>query len=73
MIINAIKERETPAKNRGCSMAVKNYGEVYQCKICGNKVEVIEVGGGTLVCCGKEMKSIDDKPETTVNLPDSGG
>lgn len=54
-------------------MAVKHYGEVYQCKICGNKVEVIEVGGGTLMCCGKEMKSIKDKPETTVNLPDSGG
>ena len=54
-------------------MAVKNYGEVYQCKICGNKVEVIEVGGGTLACCGKEMKSIKDKSETTVDLPDSGG
>jgi desulfoferrodoxin-like iron-binding protein len=54
-------------------MAVKHYGEVFQCKICGNKVEVIEVGGGTLVCCGKEMKSIEDKRETTVNLPDSGG
>jgi desulfoferrodoxin-like iron-binding protein len=54
-------------------MAVKNYGELYQCQICGNKVEVIEVGGGTLMCCGKEMKSIKEKPETTVNLPDSGG
>jgi superoxide reductase len=54
-------------------MAVEHYGEVYQCKTCGNKVEVIEVGGGTLMCCGKEMKSIEDKPETTVNLPDSGG
>lgn len=54
-------------------MAVEHYGEVYQCKICGNKVKVIEVGGGTLVCCGKEMKRIEDKPEATVNLPDSGG
>jgi len=54
-------------------MAVEHYGEVFQCKICGNKVEVIEVGGGTLVCCGKEMKSIDDSTESTVNLPDSGG
>jgi len=54
-------------------MAVEHYGEVFQCKICGNKVEVIEVGGGILMCCGKEMKSIKDKPETTVNLPDSGG
>jgi superoxide reductase len=54
-------------------MAVKNYGEVYQCKVCGNKVEVIEVGGGTLVCCGKEMKSVKEQPENTANLPDSGG
>jgi desulfoferrodoxin-like iron-binding protein len=68
-----LRGRVTPVKNRGCSMAVKHYGEVFQCKICGNKVEVIEVGGGTLVCCGKEMKSIEDKPEATVNLPDSGG
>ena len=54
-------------------MAVKNYGEVYLCQICGNKAEVIEVGGGTLMCCGREMKSIEDKPKATVNLPDSGG
>jgi len=54
-------------------MAVEHYGEVFQCKICGNKVKVIEVGGGTLMCCGKEMKSVEDKPEATVNLPDSGG
>jgi desulfoferrodoxin-like iron-binding protein len=50
----------------------EHYGEVYQCKICSNKVEVIEVGGGTLVRCGKEMESIEGKPKTTVNLPDSG-
>jgi len=54
-------------------MVVEYCGEVYKCKICGNKVEVIEVGGGTLMCCGKETKSIKDKPETTVNLPDYGG
>jgi desulfoferrodoxin-like iron-binding protein len=60
-------------KNRGYLMAVEHYGEVYRCKICGNKVEVIEVGGGTLVCCGKEMESIEDKPTTTVNIADSGG
>ena len=54
-------------------MAVEDYGEVYQYKICGNKVEVIEVDGGTLMCCAKEMKSIKDKSETTVNLPDYGG
>ena len=54
-------------------MAVKHFGEVYKCTNCGNKVEVIEVGGGTLKCCDKEMVVIEDKPETTVNIPDSGG
>ena len=31
-------------------------GQVYRCKICGNKVKVVESGGGTLVCCGVPMK-----------------
>ena len=39
-------------------MGVKKKGEVYYCAICGNKVEVLEAGGGTLVCCGKEMKLV---------------
>jgi desulfoferrodoxin-like iron-binding protein len=54
-------------------MAVKNCEETYLCQICGNKVEVIEAGGGTLVCCGKEMIRVEDKSETAANLPDSGG
>jgi superoxide reductase len=29
--------------------------EVYKCNLCGNIVELIHVGGGTLVCCGEEM------------------
>lgn len=29
--------------------------ETYLCKICGNKVKVLESGKGTLVCCGKPM------------------
>jgi len=28
---------------------------VYRCSVCGNIVEVLHVGGGTLVCCGKDM------------------
>ena len=36
-------------------MAVKNRLEVYKCSVCGNMVEVIFVGGGELVCCGKPM------------------
>jgi desulfoferrodoxin-like iron-binding protein len=34
---------------------VKNVGEIYICEICGNIVEVKEVGGGELVCCQKAM------------------
>jgi desulfoferrodoxin-like iron-binding protein len=40
-------------------MAVDKEGEKYQCTVCGNEVVVTEVGGGTLVCCGKEMKRIE--------------
>jgi desulfoferrodoxin-like iron-binding protein len=54
-------------------MAVEHYGEVYLCRICGNKVEVIEAGGGTLVCCGKEMQRIQDEDRTAAALPDSSG
>jgi len=38
---------------------VKNVGEIYKCSICGNVVEVKEVGGGELVCCGKPMDKIE--------------
>ncbi|MDD3297073.1 MAG: desulfoferrodoxin FeS4 iron-binding domain-containing protein [Candidatus Omnitrophica bacterium] len=39
-------------------MAVKSVGEKYRCNVCGNEVEVIKVGGGELVCCGKPMEKI---------------
>lgn len=39
-------------------MAVKQVGEKYRCSICGNEVTVTKVGGGTLVCCGKNMQLI---------------
>lgn len=29
---------------------------IYKCEICGNIVEVLHKGDGTLVCCGKEMR-----------------
>jgi len=29
--------------------------EFYRCSVCGNMVALIKKGGGTLVCCGKEM------------------
>ncbi len=30
--------------------------EVYKCDVCGNIVEVLDGGGGELVCCGEPMK-----------------
>lgn len=30
--------------------------QVYKCEVCGNIVEVIHQGGGTLACCGQPMK-----------------
>lgn len=34
--------------------------QVYKCDICGNIVEVLNAGGGTLVCCGKPMTLLDE-------------
>ena len=39
--------------------AVTEVGQRFVCNICGNVVEVVEVGGGTLVCCGEEMRLIE--------------
>jgi superoxide reductase len=30
--------------------------EVYKCALCGNIVEVLDAGGGELVCCGQPMQ-----------------
>ncbi len=35
--------------------------EVYKCDVCGNIVEVLHVGGGELVCCGKPMRLLEEK------------
>jgi desulfoferrodoxin-like iron-binding protein len=37
-------------------MAVRKAKELFSCQKCGNEVIVTRVGGGTLVCCGKEMQ-----------------
>lgn len=34
---------------------------IYKCEICGNMVSVIEAHDGALVCCGKEMKLLEEK------------
>lgn len=33
--------------------------QIYKCETCGNIVEVVNAGGGSLVCCGKEMKLLE--------------
>ena len=35
--------------------------EIYKCEICGQEVEVITDGAGTLVCCGEEMKKLEEQ------------
>jgi superoxide reductase len=34
---------------------------IYKCEICGNIVEVLHEGVGALVCCGEEMKLMEEK------------
>ena len=29
--------------------------QVFKCEMCGNMTEVVHAGGGTMVCCGKNM------------------
>ncbi len=41
--------------------------ESYRCNICGNEVEVSNVGEGELVCCGKKMECLTENL-TAVNL-----
>ena len=35
--------------------------EVYLCEICGNKVKVLEAGGGELTCCGEAMSKVEQQ------------
>lgn len=37
--------------------------EIYKCNICGNIVEVLHTGNGSLVCCGQEMELLVEKTE----------
>ena len=40
-------------------MAKQN--KIYRCEVCGNIVQVVHSGGGTLVCCGKDMIELEEK------------
>ncbi len=35
--------------------------QIYKCELCGNIVEVVNVGGGELVCCGQPMTQMEEK------------
>jgi desulfoferrodoxin-like iron-binding protein len=56
-------------------MAVKQVGEMYRCNLCGNEVTVTRVGGGILVCCGRDMEKIDSGEYEIMrrDLPSSEG
>ena len=41
--------------------------QVYKCNICGNIVEVLHEGAGTLVCCGQDMVLLEEKKEDEGN------
>jgi len=35
--------------------------KIYKCNTCGNIVEILHIGGGELVCCGKPMELLLEK------------
>ena len=35
--------------------------QIYRCNICGNIVEVLHSGSGTLVCCGQSMELMKEQ------------
>ena len=48
----------TPNFFHACGIVTEK-GQIYVCEICGNKVQVLETGAGTLVCCGQDMTLIE--------------
>lgn len=40
-----------------------NKNQIYRCSVCGNIVEVLFVGGGQLVCCGKPMNLLEARTQ----------
>jgi superoxide reductase len=35
--------------------------EIYKCSVCGNIIEILHEGAGTLTCCEKEMIKMEEK------------
>ena len=38
-------------------------GMIYRCSVCGNIVDVLHEGAGTLVCCGQDMEMLQEKEQ----------
>ncbi len=52
--------------------------QIYKCEVCGNIVEVVGAGHGTLVCCGKDMtllteNTVDASKEKHVPVIEKSG
>ncbi|MCK9378625.1 MAG: desulfoferrodoxin [Candidatus Moranbacteria bacterium] len=43
------------------NVSLKN--QIYKCNVCGNIVEVVNVGGGELVCCNQPMELLEAKTQ----------
>jgi desulfoferrodoxin-like iron-binding protein len=56
-----LSEERLGGSNKGGKTMTK-VNEVYKCELCGNVVQVLEAGGGELVCCGKPMKLAGGEP-----------
>ncbi len=46
-------------------MTEKN--QIYKCSVCGNMIEIIHTGAGTIVCCGKEMILMTDEVKSEIS------
>lgn len=45
---------------------------IFKCNICGNVVELVQVGAPALVCCGEDMEELEVQtgdPETEKHVP----
>ena len=40
--------------------------KIFKCEVCGNVVDMLYSGGGTLVCCGQDMLEMVANQEETV-------
>jgi superoxide reductase len=42
-------------------MNVEKINQIYKCNVCGNIIEVVNIGGGELVCCGQPIELMNEK------------